>query len=134
LALFFIGLIIRIGCKFSPLPGGLPGALALNAAAVALVFYARVWNKPTTAVGAPNLAHGFSPQETILDGLKAGYGYCGKIWKGKKTRQRNWEEKGLRMREVKKQRRNWAGMSTHNINKHETELAKTLNSQGHPIL
>lgn len=26
------------------------------------------------------------------------------------------------MREVKKQRRNWAGMSSHNINKHETEL------------
>jgi hypothetical protein len=65
LALFFIGLIIRIGCKFLPLPGGLSGALALNAAAVALVFYALVWNKPTATVGAPNLVHGFSPQETI---------------------------------------------------------------------
>lgn len=84
-------------------------------------------------MGAPNLAHGFSPQETILDGLKAGYGYCGKIWKGKKTRQRNWEEKGLRMREVKKQRRNWAGMSTRNINKPATELARTSNQQPHTI-
>jgi len=30
------------------------------------------------------------------------------------------------MREVKKQRRNWAGMSTRNINKHATELAIRL--------
>jgi hypothetical protein len=67
LTLFFIGLIIGIGCKFLPLPGGFSGALALNAAAVALVFYARVWNKPRAAVGAPNLVHGFSPQETISD-------------------------------------------------------------------
>ena len=37
------------------------------------------------------------------------------------------EEKGLRMREVKQQGRNLAGMSTRNINKPATELA-TLES------
>jgi hypothetical protein len=83
LAIFFIGLVIRIGRKFLPLPGGLPCVLALSAGAEALVFYAGVWNKPTAAVGAPNLVHGFSPQETILDSLKAGYVYCGKISKRK---------------------------------------------------
>jgi hypothetical protein len=50
-----------------PLPGGLSGALAFDLAAIALVLYTRVWNKPTTAVGAPSLVHGFSPQETISD-------------------------------------------------------------------
>jgi hypothetical protein len=37
------------------------------------------------------------------------------------------EEKGLRMHEVKQQRRNSAGMSTCNINKPATDLAKGEN-------
>ena len=49
-------------------------------------------------------------------------------------KQINLEEKGLRMREVK-QRRNWAGMSTRNINKPATELANLLKMppESHPI-
>jgi hypothetical protein len=43
-------------------------------------------------------------------------------------KQINLKEKGLRMGEVKYQRRLSAGMSTRNINKPATELANTFNS------
>jgi hypothetical protein len=70
LAIPLIGLIIRIGGKFLPLPGGLSCALAFNLCAIVLVLDAWIGKKPTTTVGAPNLLHGFSPQETISDNAK----------------------------------------------------------------
>jgi hypothetical protein len=68
LAILLIGLMISIGGKLSPLPGSLPGALAFSPATIALILDMWVWNKPRAAVSAPNLFHGFSPQETISDG------------------------------------------------------------------
>jgi hypothetical protein len=48
----------------------LSGALAFDLCAIALVLDAWIGNKPRTTVGAPNLLHGCSPQETISDNAK----------------------------------------------------------------
>jgi len=54
-----------------PLPRSLSRALALSLFAISVIFDAWIGNKPGSAVGAPNLVHGFSPQETISDKVRS---------------------------------------------------------------
>ena len=75
-----------------PAEAGIPGAFALKLQPAALVLYASVWNKPTTEVGAPNLALVSPLKKPYRTGSNPGSGYCGKLWNGKKTWRRNREE------------------------------------------